>query len=288
MERREQVNALKAIALNAGRGISQDPERYGNSLLDSLEYELQQFENKIPKEFWEEYTAKYISLYSSWMNAMSRCISSFITGASNFPVRRAQKNNDREHAARVRLDEWSAKVVKRLNRAEKLHGWQEIERLQNKIETLTELQENMKSANAIIRKKTLTEEEKHDEISALGFSDEDINDVLHPKYWDKKGFLSCTLTNNNAKIKQATERMEYLVKVANAEDASYDFDGGTIEVSAEDERIRIIFDERPERPMIENLKKNGFHWSPSNGAWQRQTTSNAKWAVKQLFKIDVK
>ena len=73
-----------------------------------------------------------------------------------------------------------------------------------------------------------------------------------------------------------------------AEDASYDFEGGTIEVSAEDERIRIIFDERPERPMIENLKKNGFHWSPSNGAWQRQTTSNAKWAVKQLFKIDVK
>jgi hypothetical protein len=54
MERREQVNALKAIALNAGRGISQDPERYGNSLLDSLEYELQQFENKIPNEFWEE------------------------------------------------------------------------------------------------------------------------------------------------------------------------------------------------------------------------------------------
>ena len=33
MERREQVNALKAIALNAGRGISQDPERYGISYM---------------------------------------------------------------------------------------------------------------------------------------------------------------------------------------------------------------------------------------------------------------
>ena len=52
--------------------------------------------------------------------------------------------------------------------------------------------------------------------------------------------------------------------------------------------IGIAIDKRPERPMIENLKKNGFHWSPSNGAWQRQTTSNAKWAVKLLFKIDVK
>lgn len=28
------------------------------------------------------------------------------------------------------------------------------------------------------------------------------------------------------------------------------------------------------------LKSNGFRWSPSQGAWQRQLTNNARYALK--------
>ena len=288
MERREQVNALKAIALNAGRGISHDPERYGISLLDNLEYELQQFENKIPNEFLEEYTEKYISLYSSWMNALGRCISPFIAGPSGFNYKRAKKYNDYENSAREKLNEWSEKVVRRLNRPVKLTGWDEIERLQNKIDTLTEMQEKMKAANAIIRKK-IADVEKVDDLQDLGFTEKQAVQLLEvPKYGFSKGFPSWKLTNNNAVIRSTTERMNRLIKIANSEDKSYDIEGGTIELCNSEERVRIIFDERPGREMIDKLKHGGFHWSPSNGAWQRQTTGNAKWAVKQLFKIDVK
>lgn len=39
--------------------------------------------------------------------------------------------------------------------------------------------------------------------------------------------------------------------------------------------------------MIDDLKRNGFKWSRFNGAWQRQLTDNAKYAVFRLTGVDV-
>lgn len=287
MERRESVNALKETARLAGYGISQDPDRYGNSLLDSLESELQQFERQIPDEFKEEYTKKYINLYTHWMHAMGRCISPFIAGPSGFNSKRAKKYNDYEHSAREKLNEWSEKVIRRLNRPVKLTGWDEIERLQNKIDTLTEMQEKMKAANAIIRKK-IADVEKVDDLQDLGFTEKQAVQLLEvPKYGYSNGFPSWKLSNNNAVIRSTTERMNRLIKIANSEDKSYDIEGGTIELCNSEERVRIIFDERPDREMIDKLKHGGFHWSPSNGAWQRQITADAKWKIDQLFHVKI-
>ena len=142
---RQSVLEIKDLANRAGQGISMDPERMGASLLQECESGLNSFLAQIPEEMQDEYEKRYIAKYSEWLHAMSRTFSVMITGAGNFNNRRHQKMNDYERSARARFDAWKEKVLKRINRQQRLVGWDEVERLQHKLDTLTELQEKMKA-----------------------------------------------------------------------------------------------------------------------------------------------
>ena len=256
-------------------------------MLDALESELQVFLAKLPEEVREHYEAAYIAKYSEWLSAMSRCFSQFITGAGGWKpatFRRHEKTNQAEHNARVRLDEWAEKVVKRCNRQHRLTGWDEVERLQDKVEKLTDLQEMMKAANKVVRNKKLSEVEKIDELVALGFSEEKANEILHPK-WDfqSPGFGSYTLSNNLAKIKDAEQRMKRHEAMAQTEDTETEYSWGTLAMVYSEERIRFIFSSIPSVEVRTLLKSNGFKWSPSNEAWQRQLTPNAQYVTKRII-----
>lgn len=45
-------------------------------------------------------------------------------------------------------------------------------------------------------------------------------------------------------------------------------------------RLQLFFEEKPEETTRKILKRNGFKWAPSQGAWQRQLTNNAKYSLK--------
>lgn len=47
-------------------------------------------------------------------------------------------------------------------------------------------------------------------------------------------------------------------------------------------RIQIVFDGKPDRAIRDILKENGFRWAPSQGAWQRQLTSNGRYVLKKV------
>ena len=49
-------------------------------------------------------------------------------------------------------------------------------------------------------------------------------------------------------------------------------------------RLQLVFDGKPSDEVRAALKKHGFRWSPKNGAWQRQLTGNARFALGQLAK----
>lgn len=282
---RQSVLAVKDLANKAGQGISMDPERYGNSLLQDLESGLDTFLSKIPEEFRSEYEKRYIEKYSMWMQALSRCFSVMVTGAGNFNNRRHEKMNNYERAARERLETWREKVVKRLNRKSRLTGWEEVERLQNKLDKLTELQEMMKAVNKIVRSKKLSETEQYDELAGLGLSDKIIKSVMAtPQYsFYKKGFQAFELSNNNAKIKATMEAIARHTAMAKTPDEEFAFEGGKVSICNSEERIRIYFDEIPSCDMRKELKGSAFKWSPKNQAWQRQLTPNALAAVKNLL-----
>lgn len=284
MEIRKSVSVLEKMAVNACRLISMDPERMGKHICIECSEELNEFLAKIPEELRSEYEAKYIQKWREWLCALSRCYSVLVTGPARFNPRRHERMNDYERAARKRLEDWSEKVVKRINRQERLTGWQEVERLQSKLDTLTELHEKMKAANKIVRSKKMVEAEQIDELVALGLNEQQAIEILKPtERWQSVGFPTYQLQNNLAKIKATQEAIERHKAMAEAEDKEITFNGGRVVVCNSDERIRFYFDEIPSADVRNLMKRNAFKWSPKNGAWQRQLTANCKFDTKRIL-----
>lgn len=284
MEIRKSVSELEKVAVNSCRLISMDPERMGHHICIECSEELNEFLSKIPEELRAEYEAKYLHKWREWLAALSRCYSVLVTGPARFNSRRHERMNDYERAARQRLEDWSEKVVKRINRQERLTGWQEVERLQSKLDTLTELHEKMKAANKIVRSKKMVEAEQIDELVALGFNEQQAIEILKPtERWQSVGFPTYQLQNNLAKIKDTQAAIERHKAMAEAEDKEIEFNGGRVVVCNSDERMRFYFDEIPSVEVRNMMKRHAFKWSPKNGAWQRQLTANCKFDTKRIL-----
>ena len=284
MEIRKSVSELEKMAVNSCRGISLDPERMGKHICIECSDELNEFLEQIPEELQAEYEAKYLNKWREWLAALSRCYSVLVTGPARFNSRRHEKMNDYERAARQRLRDWSEKVVKRINRQQRLTGWQEVERLQSKLDTLTELHEKMKAANKIVRSKKMSEEEQIDGLVALGLNEKQAVEILKPtERWQSVGFPTYQLQNNLAKIKATQAAIERHKAMAESEDKEITFNGGRVVVCNSDERMRFYFDEIPSVEVRNLMKRNAFKWSPKNGAWQRQLTSNCKFDTKRIL-----
>ena len=272
------------MAVNSCRGISMDPERMGKHICIECSEELNEFLANIPTELQAEYEAKYLNKWREWLAALSRCYSVLVTGPARFNNRRHERMNDYERAARQRLRDWSEKVVKRINRQQRLTGWQEVERLQSKLDTLTELHEKMKAANKIVRSKKMSEEEQIDELVALGLNEKQAVEILKPtERWQSVGFPTYQLQNNLAKIKATQAAIERHKAMAEAEDKEIKFNGGRVVVCNSDERMRFYFDEIPPVEVRNLMKRNAFKWSPKNSAWQRQLTENCKFDTKRIL-----
>lgn len=288
MELRESVLALKELAHSAGRNIVFDPERFGDKLLDELEEGLTAFLAQIPEQLREEYEKRYISKYADWLSAMSRTFSVMITGGANFNNKRHEKMNNYERSALERFQNWREAVLKRVNRQHRLVGWEEVERLQNKLEKLTERQELMKAVNKIVRNNKLSEVEQYDELEALGLSQKSIAEAMaEPMYsFYRKGFQTFELSNNLAAIKATEDAIKRHTAMASREDKEIPFEGGIVEICYSEERVRIRFNDIPDSDARTRLKACAFKWSPKNGAWQRQLTDNAIRATKRVLGIE--
>ena len=284
MEIRKSVSECEKMAVNACRMISMDPERMGHHICIECSEELNEFLANIPTELQAEYEAKYLNKWREWLAALSRCYSVLVTGPARFNSRRHEKMNDYERAARKRLRDWSEKVVKRINRQQRLTGWQEVERLQSKLDTLTELHDKMKAANKIVRSKKMSEEEQIDGLVALGLNEQQAVEILKPtERWQSVGFPTYQLQNNLAKIKDTQAAIERHKAMAEAEDKEIKFNGGRVVVCNSEERMRFYFDEIPSVEVRNLMKRNAFKWSPKNGAWQRQLTANCKFDTKRIL-----
>jgi hypothetical protein len=290
----QKVKSLEGLAMRAYSGISFDPEKrgariltdYGEELTEDVEL-LQKHETNI-----EWYENKYVSLLSSWLSAQGRCVSTMITGGSNFPVRRAEKANQSEHDRYVEFREWRERVIHKATTPPSnaiVKGSEgAMQKMIEKLSKLERLHDVMKGTNSILRKKGLTNEDKVKQIieSYPEIKEETAKELLSPGFGTKYGFASFSLTNNNAKINllkkdiAAEERRETERENGNKE---YTINGINVCENVEQNRIQILFEGKPEFEMRTKLKKNGFRWSPRNTAWQRQLTANAVYATKNVL-----
>lgn len=205
----------------------------------------------------------------------ARVPSVLIAGSSNFPVRKKEKQN----AARDRnMQEWQdVQGLLDKIRSTGMGGIsaddpQAVQKLEAKLASLVEAQENMKAINAYYRKHgtldgcTVLPEMQ---IKAL---QQDMKSSWH---LEPKPFQSFELSNNNAEIRRTRARIEELKRHEEKEYSGWAFDGGRVEANKEVNRLQIFFDGKPDEATREELKANGFRWAPSAGAWQRQLNDNA-------------
>jgi len=61
------------------------------------------------------------------------------------------------------------------------------------------------------------------------------------------------------------------------------FNGGELLVNVELNRVQIIFYSIPSPEIRTELKSCGFKWARSQGAWQRQRTTNAINTAKRFI-----
>ncbi|GBQ07902.1 DUF3560 domain-containing protein [Saccharibacter floricola] len=152
-----------------------------------------------------------------------------------------------------------------------------IEKLEKKLEAAEAKQERMKAANKIIRKN----QEDKDSLMALGFSEKESEELIHPPRWmPSVGFPSYALTNNLSKIKQTKARLKVLKRLAQAETVEIVKNGYTLRHDTEENRVMFILDGKPSNEIRTILKKYAFKWSPRRGAWVRQATANGIFAAR--------
>ena len=97
---------------------------------------------------------------------------------------------------------------------------------------------------------------------------------------DPVPFPSYLLTNNNANIRRVRQRIEELSH--KAEFVGWTFPGGEAKVNEAENRLQLIFEDKPDVDTRQALKSEGFKWAPSQGAWQRQLNQNAIRAAARL------
>lgn len=159
-----------------------------------------------------------------------------------------------------------------------------LKKLKIKLDRLIKNQEFMKAINKICRSKKLSDHQKADKLKAtFELSNESINTLLNPAYsYEKKGFQSYQLTNNNGRIKQVRERIKRLEQLEQMKNQSFKIGEVEIEVNVDDNRVEIYFPDKPEQDFRKKIGSTGFRWSRKKKAWQKQIS---KWNIIDAKKL---
>ena len=291
-------------AYNAYRGTSFSPEVRAKNSRISYSEDMNSERERIymlvgdpeaAEIAFQNYKRGYLSRYLAYLGSRSRTYSSMIAGPANFPVRRMEKLNRYADNAWRKVADYDEKFF---NRLEKQYGpgsgiiqtgkEGSLEALEKKLASLEKLQATMKEANAIVRKKGLSTGEKVKMLDEIGIGEEEAKDFINPNVsYLKPGFQRYQLSNNNAEIRRLSKRIEIekkLAVMAEAGNKKWLFNGGTVTENYEQNRLQIAHDKKPDRATIQALKKAGFRWAPSQGAWQRQlNTMYRRWETVEAL-----
>lgn len=246
---------------------------------------------------------KFSKQYADWTNKYyeieCRCPSILITGGSNFPTRKKEKQNNARDTHWGKYNELM-KIKDQLSAI--LHGTNiiksddpnAIEKLEKKLIKKQELQQEMKEANTYYRKhKTMKgyKDISDDEAQKLD------SEIKSSYSWQQKPYPSYYLSNNNQEIHRIKERISQIKKLKETITEKENLD--TIEQTEQKEkenkyfevvrdtnimRLQLFFDGKPNENIRNIIKSNGFRWSPRNMCWQRQLTNNAEYSLELIIK----
>ena len=210
----------------------------------------------------------------------ARVPSILITGGGNFPVAKKAKQNaarDRNYGEYAEIEKLLDKIRSTGRGGISADDDLAVEKLTKKLEGMESQQTMMKAVNAYYRKHKTLEgcpeltAEQVEKVKASMSQDWRKDPVPFPSY---------LLTNNNANIRRVRQRIEELSH--KTEFVGWTFPGGEAKVNEAENRLQLIFADKPDADTRQALKSEGFKWAPSQGAWQRQLNQNAIRAAARL------
>lgn len=230
--------------------------------------------------------ARSLAAYFNKDNSINcMCPSVMITGASNFPVHKKNKQID-AWGRNYQYYDWIKTLPSKINDLLYASGIiksgdeNAVQLLQEKLENLEEMQEVMKAVNAYYR--------KHKSLEGCGLISEkqitEINRLMERFTYHTAPFETYELSNNRQNIKSVKQRLESLkaVKESGSKEGENKF--FEFKENVDIMRLQLFFEDKPDQEVRTILKQHGFRWAPSEKAWQRQLTNNAKYAMKQVIK----
>lgn len=241
----------------------------------------------------DKYSRKLAEATNRENSIRASCPSVMISGAGNFPVRKKQKQNAAQekfwHECGELFDPlnnyYFAKIETLLtNKTIYSNDAFVLEKLQGKLKDLEEKHAERLKWNAYYRKnKTLKGFDGLTDEAA-----EKLDKEIENSFY-KVPCPSYALSNDTAEIKRIKDRIAKIEKLKAeadnpAENKYPQVDGVEVVENAEAMRIQLKFNGKPDETTRNILKSNGFRWSPSFGAWQRQLTSNGIYATKKVLK----
>lgn len=270
-----------------------------NAEIERVKALIEKAKDKVSPEAQErldKLLSSYTKNYAAWINKGNangaNHVSVMISGPSGFNRRKHEQYLNRERKLWEEYEqfkniEWKIQSIVNGDKIIKSSDENAIEKLKSKLEKLQKLQEAMKAANKILRNTKFSDDEKVKKLVEVGFSESDSTELLKPDFCGRIGF-TYHLQNNNGNMRTVKQRIEKLQR-QKAEEATEtivetDNEDGAIRIvdNPQADRIQIFFLGKPSAEIRTQLKKNGFRWTPSIGAWQSYRNSRAEQVAKEI------
>lgn len=110
-----------------------------------------------------------------------------------------------------------------------------------------------------------------------------------PAYsWEPHPFAPFQLTNNSANARRIRLRIAELQKRARTPAApERTVNGVRVVDNVEANRLQLFFPGKPDAETRAKLKRHGFRFTPSIGAWQTHRSNRARWAASTVLGVDL-
>ena len=281
---------------NAFAGTSWTPERraasYAADYAATLAADFETFKqhatkggtlDKLDEEF-ARYRAGYRTRTAKWLHSRHGLVSSWIAGPSGFPAARMHKKADIAGRRLSELLGWAGRarraVIRNLRpdlRPIMSGDADAIERLSAELDALRARQERMRKCNAIVRREMKAGDGPAHTwqdrcalvLQAEGFSRTVAINATQPDFCGRLGFADYELKNNGANIRRIEARIEQIAAAQSQPVTTTETAAGiTLEDDPPANRVRLIFPGKPSEEIRARLKKAGFRWAPTVGAWQ--------------------
>lgn len=280
------------------KNVNELIQRYGNNatLTDKDWEEVYSIADRyaLNLEKYTDETNRNEASYPSW----------FISGPARYNVKKNEALMSRSRALYEnnadRIDPDNNVYLKKIksiltNASIKSDDSNAVEKLQAKYDALKSEVERGKALNAYFRKHgTLKGAEGISDATAQKFAE----DHEREPYFNRQPYAAYRLQNANQELHRIQGRIDDLKKKQEAaiaaeknpqvakEQAAKKYpkvDGVEVEENNSIDRIQLRFADIPPAETREMLKRNGFRWSPSQKAWQRQLTANGKYVTRSFL-----